>query len=478
MTTTTAGGGTATSVDESSITDNSMTSIGTDTATATDRSSVMDNSVIDTVGEMTGTETPSSSRETPTAGINPDSVGGFQLLGCYSSDEGFPGFTLSLESADMTLDLCAETCQDSNLFGTHDTQCFCGINNNGIFPVDIDECDIECPGDDSQFCGGDVTPNRFGRLRKRQNIPNSFLLSIYAAIGGSQSVTVTGPGATVTGPGATVTGPGATVTGSGVAITGPGATVTDITTVTTTFVSTATQPSGMTITTVTDVVVCSGGRCQPVTTKPSGPSYVFRPYPGEDCLDELVYLPSHCSCPGGIEYVPYYCEKSSCSGKTVYKPEEQLDGHSGLVYYPTGCIESQCETTGKFFAPYDGKNNGGYGNGDQKRPGKLSAGKQSPYYSHPESMPASHPTSMPAGQQFSIPSDQASDSKDGSQDEGQGSHISDGKIPEGGGTLPSDGNHPGSGPEEHVIVSQANKQSALSRVVVFFLPVVLGALVA
>lgn len=51
----------------------------------------------------------------------PRQVGDFQFYGCVSSSAGFPTFTKTGFSEDMSLDLCAASCPSSRLFGVFDT---------------------------------------------------------------------------------------------------------------------------------------------------------------------------------------------------------------------------------------------------------------------------------------------------------------------------------------------------------------------
>ncbi|KAI6778743.1 uncharacterized protein J7T54_005846 [Emericellopsis cladophorae] len=248
----------------------------------------------------TGTTDTETAAPTET-GDNPSTVGNFRLLGCYSSDEGFPGFSAEVTNDDMDLDICAEECDGENYFGVYRNQCFCGTDLEGMMSTDIDSCDIACPGDGSEFCGGDITPNR--RLLRRQDISNNILLSVYVAIGFVPDG--------------------------------------EDTTVTTTFVSTVTGDAGPVATTVTTAVVCSGGICG---GGPSGPVFIFNIFTCQECAGEEVYFANPCSCVGGVEYVPHVCDATSCAGKTVYKPEEKPFGGSSQMYYPTPCNHADCST--------------------------------------------------------------------------------------------------------------------------------------
>ncbi|KAH7198960.1 uncharacterized protein B0J16DRAFT_331421 [Fusarium flagelliforme] len=300
----------------------------------------------------------------------------------------------------MTQELCGENCaaKGSPLFGTNRGTCYCGdeLDDATTDREDDDQCDIPCPGDDEQRCGGDTSPARLGRLARRQNVAANILLIIYIDIN-ADGATITAPGATVTLPGDVVTLSGDVVTLSGdvitqsgsvitqdaVTVTAPGATVTDVETVTTTFISTVTDASETFVTTVTATLICNSGRCDipPVLPVPTI-VFVFKPYPGDDCADELVYLPSPCSCAGGVEYVPHYCDATSCTGKTVYKPEKTEYSDDVICYYPSECTHDQCDTTGQLFKPYDKTQTGHEGEGYPK-PHENSKGHESEGYPKP-----------------------------------------------------------------------------------------------
>ncbi|RGP71352.1 hypothetical protein FLONG3_7136, partial [Fusarium longipes] len=347
--------------------------------------------------QTTDTASATASETSSDNGRNPASIGSFRLLGCFSSINGFPTFFLQLSSGSMTQELCAAQCDGFVLFGTHRGDCWCGdvLEDADTNREDDDECDIPCPGDDVERCGGETSPARRGRLARRQNVAANILLIIYIDASAGPGATVTLPGevttlpgevvtesgsvitedgVTVTLPGDVTTLPGEVVTEDGVTVTAPGATVTDfntitdVETVTTTFISTVTESKETFITTVTATVVCYSGHCNvpPVLPVPSI-VFVFQPYPGEDCANELVYLPSPCSCAGGVEYVPHYCDSTSCTGKTVYKPEKTEYSDDKICYQPTECTHDQCETSGNIYKPYD-KTQPGHEGGYPKGP--------------------------------------------------------------------------------------------------------------
>lgn len=182
------------------------------------------------------------------------------------------------------------------------SDCYCGdgIDGDETARVELDSCDIECPGDDSQFCGGD---SRRGRMRRRQAVPSDRLLTVYVAAG-AQTDVVTNE-----------------VT----------RTVTDQSTFVTTFTTTVAGP----VTTATERVV-----------------YIFLEADCSDCDGQWVYVPEVCDCQGGFQYVPYFCFGGSCSGKTVYKSQECHDWWNHKNFYvPADC--EKCSGGEVIYKPWD-----------------------------------------------------------------------------------------------------------------------------
>ncbi|TWU71485.1 hypothetical protein ED733_000918 [Metarhizium rileyi] len=73
----------------------------------------------------------------------------------------------------MSLDLCASSCA-SPLFGVFHTDCFCGHTLGTSDGKSVESsCNIACPGNKHQSCGGKV------KLARRDNVPAGVLLSVY-----------------------------------------------------------------------------------------------------------------------------------------------------------------------------------------------------------------------------------------------------------------------------------------------------------
>ncbi|KAM0541071.1 hypothetical protein ACHAPJ_013396 [Fusarium lateritium] len=292
---------------------------------------------------ITGTDA-TDSVSAPTASATsaagfPGSVGDFSLFGCVGSSAGFPTFELAQSSGSMDLDLCSSLCGDSAYFGVYDTDCYCGdeVDSDNTSRVDLDSCDIECPGDDSEFCGGDAPISRRSRIHARQAIPNTILLTVYVQLGGADS----------------------TVTNV------IDATVTDQSTITTTFVTTIAGATTTEVQTVTAIYECHNGQCYPNTgeycydgkcysngNQGGHVIYIFVPYPGEQCDGQTIYVSESCNCKGGSQYVPKYCSGGSCNGLTVYKPQQTSHYSSGEVCYtPANC--DVCEHGDVVYKPWE-----------------------------------------------------------------------------------------------------------------------------
>ncbi|QPC74457.1 hypothetical protein HYE68_005209 [Fusarium pseudograminearum] len=304
------------------------TIVPTGTETATDINTNAEGATTNSEGETitaTGTETAPTSTATSAAGF-PGSIGNFAFFGCVGSTGGFPTFELVESSASMDLDRCAELCEGRSYFGVHDNDCYAGdeINDDNTERVNSDLCDIECPGDDSEFCGGDAPLARRSRLSRRQAISNTILLTVYVSLGGAD-VTLTN------------------------VLT---ATVTDQSTITTTFTTTIEGASTTETQTVTAIYECYNGQCYPDTGKGGRIVYIFKPYPGEDCDGQYVYISEACSCKGGSQYVPKYCSNGDCHGLTVYKPEQCDDWYNyDVCYTPADC--DTCEHGQVVYKPWE-----------------------------------------------------------------------------------------------------------------------------
>ncbi|PNP75769.1 hypothetical protein FNYG_10847 [Fusarium nygamai] len=262
-------------------------------------------------GTTTSTASSTSSTATSPAGF-PGDIGVFSLFGCVGSTAGFPSFTLAQSSESMDLETCAGLCTGRSYFGVYDTACYCGdvIDAADTSRVTLDLCDIQCPGDDTQFCGGDAPS---AKLHRRQSVPNSRLLTVYAAA--EAAVTITD-----------------SVT----------QTVTDQETIVTTYTTTVAGALSTTTQAVTATLICFAGKCYSSSSSDVA-VYIFIEINSSDYDGQWVYISEPCSCAGGQRYVPKFCSRGSCSGITVYKPQECHDWYN----YSNFFVASDCDTCAK-----------------------------------------------------------------------------------------------------------------------------------
>ncbi|RGP63958.1 hypothetical protein FSPOR_8285 [Fusarium sporotrichioides] len=273
-------------------------------------------------GETGGSTTVTSPSATATLPADfPDEVGDFTLFGCVASAAGFPTFTLAQSNPKMDLDICATLCAGRNYFGVHDTACYCGDEiNPAASRVTLDQCDIECPGDNTQFCGGESN----SKLRVRQAISNNILLTVYVAL--EAGVTLT-----------------ESVT----------QTVTDQRTVVTTFTTTVTDAEASSTATevITATLVCSAGECHSTN---SATVYVFVEINGKDYDGQWVYVSEPCSCAGGQMYIPKFCSAGSCDSIAVYKPQQCPDWYNyNSFFVPTDTSCSTCLSGKTVYQPWE-----------------------------------------------------------------------------------------------------------------------------
>ncbi|KAF5562241.1 hypothetical protein FPHYL_5768 [Fusarium phyllophilum] len=253
----------------------------------------------------TGTVSSASSTSTSIAAGFPGDVGGFSLLGCAGSTAGFPTYTLAESSPLMDLNLCASLCEGRAHFGVHDTACYCGdvYDFDSTVFYNLDQCDIECPGDKTQFCGGEVG----NKLRARQAVASNILLTLYAraeaVVSLTESVTQT---------------------------------VTNQETIVTTFTTVA---SGESIATevVTATLVCVEGKCHSSSSN-NVAVYIFVEINGSGCDGQWVYISE--PCPGGQQYIPHLCSAGRCASLNVYKPQQCPDWYN----YKSFFVPSDCTT--------------------------------------------------------------------------------------------------------------------------------------
>ncbi|UZP36272.1 hypothetical protein NXS19_004088 [Fusarium pseudograminearum] len=223
----------------------------------------------------------------------------------------------------MGLDICATLCAGRAYFGVYNTDCYCGDEiGPATSRVDLDQCDIECPGDDTQFCGDESN----SKLRDRQAISSNLLLTVYIAIEA-----------------------GVTLTES------VNQTVTDQRTVITTFTTTTTATNTGASTTATEVItatlVCSAGKCHSIN---SVTVYTFVEIKGRDHNGQWVYVSEPCSCASGQRYTPKFCSNGNCNNIKIHKPQQCLDWYNyNMFFIPTDTACSTCPSGEIVYQPWE-----------------------------------------------------------------------------------------------------------------------------
>ncbi|KAG5655205.1 hypothetical protein KAF25_010939 [Fusarium avenaceum] len=134
-----------------------------------------------TIASTIETSTPTIGTEVLDTAGGIGTPDGFNFLGCFSSENGFPGFTQAYSSEENDAEICAETCLDNNFFGLYGNKCYCGsvLDPSSSPSVSADQCDIVCPGDANVSCGGFAAGTRV----IRRQVDLNALLAIYVAVG-------------------------------------------------------------------------------------------------------------------------------------------------------------------------------------------------------------------------------------------------------------------------------------------------------
>merc|ERR1711977_587292 len=108
-------------------------------------------------------------------------VGNFEYIGCLASTEGFTTFNLELTSAQMDIELCTSECETLNAAysGVYEFDCYCATAlDTSVQNLGSGTCNIPCPGNPLQSCGGNVP---VAKLRRR-DIPAGRAIDVFEAV--------------------------------------------------------------------------------------------------------------------------------------------------------------------------------------------------------------------------------------------------------------------------------------------------------
>lgn len=83
-------------------------------------------------------------------------IGGYRLVSCWTEGDGaraLGGASFAYDS--MTLESCMTNCTGFDYWGTeYGRECYCGNSlHESSSPAPLNECDMVCGGDDTQYCG-------------------------------------------------------------------------------------------------------------------------------------------------------------------------------------------------------------------------------------------------------------------------------------------------------------------------------------
>ncbi|RYP53888.1 hypothetical protein DL768_001200 [Monosporascus sp. mg162] len=92
--------------------------------------------------------------ESDGSSTNPATINGYTLLGCFGSHGGYQTFTQMSTSPTMNNEVCVASCGGFKYAGVYDETCYCAATLGDASAVENDECDVPCPGNRFEFCGG------------------------------------------------------------------------------------------------------------------------------------------------------------------------------------------------------------------------------------------------------------------------------------------------------------------------------------
>lgn len=194
--------------------------------------------------------------------------------------------------------------------------------------ISRDLCNLPCPGNPAENCGGYRSVNGTTTFIRRQHrrqaagpVPSNALLAVYQFAPQNTTSAVPPPTSSVPGASSVLPAPHS-----------QGQSQTAATAVATT-TATATATAMATSTT------CSSGYC-------NAAGYIFEQCQGYPNPGEAVFVLQACSCPGGWQYVPAGCDGTSCGSLVVYRAVAWTAGTAPpvgvVVYQPQACISSNC----------------------------------------------------------------------------------------------------------------------------------------
>ncbi|KAK1983062.1 hypothetical protein LZ30DRAFT_589219 [Colletotrichum cereale] len=122
----------------------------------------------------------------------------------------------------MTPQNCAVLAPGRRYIGIYADICYASDTLEATSYTELAQCSLFCPGDNTQFCGGNANPNlasirprqRHSRQLLKRDAPPNIFLTLYEFATGLPNTTIVGPGTIAVGPSATALGSSTVVTGS------------------------------------------------------------------------------------------------------------------------------------------------------------------------------------------------------------------------------------------------------------------------
>ncbi|KAI1264204.1 glycoside hydrolase family 16 protein [Xylariaceae sp. FL1019] len=100
------------------------------------------------------TVTPAEPTRTDGGLVDPATINEWSLLGCFGSLAGYQSFSKSASFPTMDNEACVASCASHNYAGVEGEDCYCADILGDARAVGNDMCDIPCPGNPMEFCGG------------------------------------------------------------------------------------------------------------------------------------------------------------------------------------------------------------------------------------------------------------------------------------------------------------------------------------
>ncbi|GAW14380.1 hypothetical protein ANO14919_037820 [Xylariales sp. No.14919] len=124
--------------------------------TSTMSSPVFSNNTVVPSKTRTITQTISTAKPTQTGGglADPTTISGWTLLGCFGSLAGYTSFTQFASFATMDNEACVASCAGRKYAGVSGETCYCADILGDATAVVNDLCNIPCPGNAHEICGG------------------------------------------------------------------------------------------------------------------------------------------------------------------------------------------------------------------------------------------------------------------------------------------------------------------------------------